>query len=147
MGVDYSAPFGSSFCLDGQRVIPRPDNLLCPKLSGAGSVGEYFTELDPSARICGYAGGSGEIAFWVVFPKDGTMRRYGYAGNSSLRPNDGNGNALTVGYAVQALDRIADAIANTVDFVYSADVATGELLLSEARYTGKVADRLDMAAG
>jgi len=49
-------------------------------------------------------------------------------------------------YQIQALDRIADATGNTVDFVYAANVANGELLLSEVKYTGKVADRLDMNA-
>ena len=114
-GVDFSDNVDVSLCLDGQRVFPVAD-ALCPSLSGIASVGRPFrTEMDPATRICGYSivSSNGENDFWLVFPKDGTMRRYGFAGNSALRPNNGSGSALTAGYEVQALDRIADASSNT----------------------------------
>lgn len=145
--VDYSNKSNTAHCLDGQRIFPVSDS--CPLLPGTPSAGRSFrSELDPATRICGYSNVSSEeeTDFWLVFPKDGTMRRYGYAGNSSLRPNDGLGNSLSANYVVQALDRISDATGNTVDFSYTGNMATGELLLSAANYTGKVANRLDMAA-
>ena len=148
--VDFSVQDFGSFCLDGQRVFesaPHTD-VVCPSISGT-NVGQYRTEMDPATLICGYAneGENTEIVIWLVFPKDGTMRRYGFAGNSNLRPNNAaTGSPIEFGYQIQALDRIADATGNTVDFVYAANVANGELLLSEVKYTGKVADRLDMNA-
>ncbi len=151
-GVDFTPGTGEPFyCLDGQRLfrVFAPYDTVCPIVSVSASAQRpYRTELDPATRICGYSlkvGGEGENDFWLVFPKDGSMRRYGYAGNSALRPNDGAA-AWPSGYTVQALDRIADASGNTVDFVYTGDALTGELLLSEARYTGRVANRLDMNA-
>ena len=146
-GVDFADVANVAICLDGQRIFSVADT--CPILASMASVGRPFrTELDPATRICGYSpiSNTAETEFWLVFGKDGTMRRYGYAG-SSLRPNDGNGNALSAGFVVFALDRIADATGNTVDFSYSPNVATGELLLLQASYTGKVANRLNMAAG
>ena len=149
--VDFGVQDSGGFCLDGQRVFassPHP-GVVCPTVSGTQSnIGQYRTEMDPATLICSYATtNKSEIGVWLVFPKDGTMRRYGFAGNSGLRPNNAaTGTALSVGYQIQALDRIADATGNTVDFVYAANVENGELLLSEVKYTGKVADRLDMDA-
>jgi uncharacterized protein (TIGR02594 family) len=145
-GVDYSDPTNIAHCLDGQRLFSLIDP-FCPVLEDIGDKAIAFrTELDPATRVCAYVPTDGGFGLWLVFPKDGTMRRYGYAGNSSLRPNDGNGIARTSNYVVQAMDRIADATGNTVDFVYTGNVATGELLLDEVRYTGKVANRLNMSA-
>jgi len=149
--VDFNAQGSSSFCLDGQRVFESSPHagIACPSISGAlNPIGQYRTEMDPSTLICSYATThQSEIGLWLVFAKDGTMRRYGFAGNSGLRPNDGaTGTEIALGYQIQALDRISDATGNTIDFVYSQSVANGELLLSEVKYTGKVADRLDMAA-
>lgn len=149
--VDFSVQSSGGFCLDGQRVFASAPHtgVVCPSASGTlSNIGQYRTEMDPATLICGYSTtDKGEIGVWLVFPKDGTMRRYGFAGNSGLRPNDGaTGSQLLAGYQIQALDRIADATSNTVDFVYAANVANGELLLSEVKYTGKVADRLDMNA-
>jgi hypothetical protein len=143
--VDYSLSTNVAHCLDGQRLF-TVNSAACPALPDTpGSGTEFRTELDPATRICGYQPSNGDFAFWLVFPKDGTMRRYGYAGSSSLRPNDGNGIAQTQGYVTQALDRIADTTGNTVDFSYFGYVSTGELLLNEARYTGKVTNRLRMS--
>lgn len=147
--VDFSDVANVAICLDGQRIFSVADS--CPALVDVGFPGRPFrSELDPATRICGYSivSDTAEIDFWLVFGKDGTLRRYGYAGNSALRPNNAlTGAALSSGYVVQALDRIADATSNTIDFLYSPNVATGELLLLQASYTGKVANRLNMAAG
>jgi hypothetical protein len=119
-GVDYSETSQSvvAHCLDGQRLFTVTDS--CPALVDVSGSGTAFrTELDPATRVCGYSPNQADFGFWLVFPKDGTMRRYGFAGGSSLRPNNAAGSALTAGYVVQALDRIADATANTVDFVYN----------------------------
>ncbi len=151
VGVDFTPGTGESFyCLDGQRLfrVFAPFDTGCPILAGIPTTPQrpYRSELDPATRICGYSlKKDGENDFWLVFPKDGSMRRYGYAGSSALRPNNGT-SAQSDGYTVQALDRIADASGNTVDFVYSGNALTGELLLTEARYTGRVANRLDMNA-
>lgn len=148
-GVDFSDNDNVAICLDGQRLFSVADENGCPGLADIPFQGRPFrTELDPATRICGYSksSGEGESDFWLVFPKDGTMRRYGYVEGSALRPNDGTGVALEAGYQAQALDRIADPLGNTVDFAYTANVATGEMLLTEAKYTGKVADRFTMAA-
>ena len=148
-GVDFSDAANVSICLDGQRIFSVAEP--CPTLVDVAFAGRAFrSQLDPATRICGYSNVSNtaEVDFWLVFGKDGTLRRYGYAGNSALRPNNAlTGAALASGYVVQALDRIADATGNTVDFFYSPNVATGELLLLQASYTGKVANRLHMAAG
>jgi RHS repeat-associated protein len=147
--VDFNVQDSGGFCLDGQRVFEAAPHagIACPSISGAqNNIGQYRTEMDPATLICSYATtNKSEIGLWLVFPKDGTMRRYGFAGNSGLRPNDGaTGAEIQIGYQIQALDRIADATGNTVDFIYTASVANGELLLSEVKYTGKVANRLDM---
>jgi hypothetical protein len=149
--VDFAVPDSGSFCLDGQRVFESAPHagIACPAISGAlNAIAQYRTEMDPATLICSYATTTAnEIGLWLVFPKDGTLRRYGFAGNSGLRPNDGaTGATLTQGFQIQALDRISDATGNTIDFVYDQSIANGELLLSEVKYTGKVADRLNMTA-
>lgn len=141
--VDPAEENRGEFCLDGERMF-RVTDTNCPVTDQNLEARQGFrTELDPATRICGYRlKNSEDYGFWLIFPKDGTMRRYGYTSNASLKANDGVSQSLSRGYLIQSLDRIADASGNTIDFVYEVNDQQGEQRLIEVRYTGRVADRL-----
>lgn len=148
---------GAASCIDGERMFRTPgennvEDQRCRNEISAQSqnieVGHAFrVELDPATRICGYVRkGSPNYDFWLVYPKDGSLRRYGYAPGASLRAYDDSLQSVSIGYLIQSLDRIADPSGNTVDFSYTVDAPVGEQLLTEVRYTGRVGNRQNMEA-
>ncbi len=131
-------PNNDAYCLDGQRLIPRGTGLgECP----SGGVGgqQFALMLDTATRICAYASTAEDVGYtsWLVFPKDGTIRRYGREGNSTLALAIANVPNAAQRTLTWALDRIADSTGNTIDFEYLRNEAQGELYLSSVRYTGK----------
>lgn len=134
------------FCLDGGRLIPS--TATCPSLGGMSGVA-LSTEIDTFTRVCAYTGGGSTTgpAFFTVERKDGSLSWYGDrdSGGGSNRP-DGYFEAtspLNPGAAfVWAQTRFQDSTGNYIDYLYSenpAGAGTGEHLISEIRYTGKVA--------
>lgn len=128
----------NAWCLDGLRLLDAGSIGSCP--GRAGYTGRAYTlELDQSTRLCGYrSDGTPAVAYWLVFPKDGTLQRYGFTTDSRLAPNNGIGAALPNQVLNWALDRRVDAAGNSIDYVYTTDIANGEQLISEIRYTGHV---------
>ncbi len=139
-GINFDASLANdAFCLDGQRLLTKGVGLgACPASAAGGQ--EFALELDTSTRICGYLPSAGAQGYdrWLVLPKDGTTRRYSFAGNAVLAPLDGAGAIVPEHILTWAIDRIADATGNTIAFEYLRDNANGELNLSVVRYTGKV---------
>ncbi|MBL8297788.1 MAG: VCBS repeat-containing protein [Rhodanobacteraceae bacterium] len=133
-------PGNDAYCLDGARLWRQSGAGSCPAAAGASATFEYGLEIDPATRVCGYEL-SGIIgpAFWLVQPKDGSWRRYGRAGNSTLPRNDGAGNVDATQILTWNLDRLADASGNVIEFSYLRDAAQGEINLDEVNYTGRVA--------
>lgn len=130
---------GNAYCLDGARLLDRGAIGLCPAAPSGKSGREYGVELDPALRVCGYrVNGEPTYSYWLVYPKDGSLQRFGFAGNSRLRPNDGAGVLLTNQVLSWGIDRIADATGNSIDFTYNTDQTSGELLITDVGYTGKV---------
>lgn len=140
-GIAFDNGTGSdAYCLDGQRllIIQSPSDLgYCP--AGAGhDRAVYRAELDPATRVCAYrASGTSRIAYWLLFPRDGSMRRYGFSADSALAANDGG--AVIAGiYASWALDTVVDSYGNAVTYEYLENESNGEVHLQRVRYGGKV---------
>ncbi len=132
--ITFSDTTHDALCLDGQRMFDLGGAGQCP-----GAARAFSLEMDTSTRVCGYTqGGIVGYASFLVFPKDGSVRRYGAAGNSALFRNDGYGNSLTDAILTFGLDRTADSAGNTIDYAYTQDSVNGELNLSTVSYTGKV---------
>lgn len=134
------------FCLDGQRLVPSSAN--CPSHGGV-SGSALATEIDTFTRVCAYTAGGTTAgpAFFTVERKDGSLSWYGDrdSGGGSNRP-DGyfeTTSPLNPGAAlIWAQTRFQDSTGNHIDYLYSENPAgpgTGEHLISEIRYTGKVA--------
>ncbi|WP_448245172.1 FG-GAP-like repeat-containing protein [Pseudoxanthomonas mexicana] len=134
------------FCLDGQRLVPAA--VTCPSQGGMSGVA-FATEIETFARVCAYSAGGSTTgpAFFTVERKDGSLSWYGDrdSSNGATRP-DGYFEAtspLNPGAAlVWAQTRFQDSTGNYIDYLYSENPAgpgTGEHLISEIRYTGKVA--------
>ncbi len=133
------------YCLDGQRLIPAPAGSAECRAVGGFTAINLRTEVESFQRICGYAGANG-VAFFTVERKDGSLSWYGdrvsytaqdlgYGGyvNSTVPGKEG--------YALAwAQTRFQDSTGNYIDFLYhvSPNGATGEHLLREVRYTGKL---------
>lgn len=133
------------FCLDGQRLLPS--SATCPSAGGASGVA-YATEIDTFARVCAYTAGGTTTgpAFFTVERKDGSTSWYGDRdSNGGTNRPDGyfeTTSPLNPGAAlVWAQTRFQDSTGNYVDYLYSENPAgpgSGEHLISEVRYTGKV---------
>jgi RHS repeat-associated protein len=133
-----AATTNDAYCLDGARLITGGPG-SCPAGPSGSTATVYGLETDPSVRVCAYsASGITGPSRWLVQPKDGSWRRYGAAGNSALVRNNGQGMADATQILTWALDRLADASGNLIEFVYAQSSTTGELNLSEVDYTGKV---------
>lgn len=129
----------NAYCLDGARLLDRGAIGACPAAPGGHSGREFGVELDPALRVCGYrASGEPTYSYWLVYPKDGSLQRFGFAGHSRLRPNNGSGALLTTQVLTWGIDRIVDPSGNSIDFLYNADQQDGEMVIAEVRYTGKV---------
>jgi RHS repeat-associated protein len=143
--------FSSSdrFCLDGQRLIPAPATaLVCKALAGA-TVTQYRTELESFQRICEYrfilADGP---RFFTVERKDGSTSWYGdrvsTTGSASGTRSDSviPVTATPSVFLGWAQTRFQDSTGNYIDYDYLNNPAgatyTGEQLLYQVRYTGKV---------
>nr|WP_298156304.1 FG-GAP-like repeat-containing protein [uncultured Pseudoxanthomonas sp.] len=142
--INFSAT--DRFCLDGQRLIPS--TATCPSQGGMSGVA-LATEIDTFARVCAYtaSGSTTGPAFFTVERKDGSLGWYGDRDSASgaNRP-DGYLEAtspLNPGAAiVWAQTRLQDSTGNTIDYLYRenpAGAGTGEQVIGEIRYTGKVA--------
>ncbi|HRP72834.1 MAG TPA: toxin TcdB middle/N-terminal domain-containing protein, partial [Luteimonas sp.] len=134
------------FCLDGQRLIASTTN-TCPAAPGM-AVQELRTELESFQRVCVYQASSGTgPAFFTVERKDGSTSWYGDRDrNASANRPDGYFESTAIGQTTKALSwaqtRFQDSTGNTIDYHYlknPAGAGTGEHLISEVRYTGKVA--------
>lgn len=133
------------FCLDGQRLVPSTAS--CPAVSGM-VVTVLATEIESFQRVCAYAPASGNNgpAFFSVERKDGSISWYGDRdNNANANRQDGYFESTAPGHTTKALSwaqtRFQDSSGNTIDFIYSknpAGTGTGEHLISEVRYTGKV---------
>ncbi len=132
--ITFADTTHDALCLDGQRLFDLGSAGQCP-----GTARAFGLEMDTSTRVCGYTqGGIIGYASFLVFPKDGSVRRYGAAGNSALFRNDSYGTPLTDAILTFGLDRSADSAGNTIDYAYTRDSANGELNLATVSYTGKV---------
>ena len=142
-GINFdSDPENDAYCLDGQRLLKRGSGFgACPAF-GYPAGQEFSPELDPAARVCGYQSAAAAPGFdrWLAYPKDGSVRRFGTAGNSKLAPLDGDAPSATGGNTMTwAMDRLYDATGNYIDFEYIRNNPNGELNLGVVRWTGKVA--------
>ncbi|MCR6627707.1 MAG: hypothetical protein NVV67_16020 [Pseudoxanthomonas sp.] len=141
--INFSAT--DRYCLDGQRLVPSA--ATCPSAGGMSGVA-LATEIDTFARVCAYSAGGSSTgpAFFTVERKDGSISWYGDRdSNTGANRPDGYFEAtssLSPGAAlVWAQTRFQDSTGNYIDYVYSENPAgpgTGEHLVSEIRYTGKV---------
>jgi RHS repeat-associated protein len=140
--INFSA--SDRFCLDGQRLIPAA--VACPAAGGL-TASAWATEIDSFQRICAYSNGAAGPAFFTVQRKDGSTSWYGDRDNNATanRP-DGyfeTTSALNPAAALSwAQTRFQDSTGNYIDYLYlenPAGAGTGEHLLSEVRYTGKIA--------
>lgn len=145
--VDFSA--NDRYCLDGQRVIPAPAGAAACQAVGGMTVLNLRTEIESFQRVCAYTpvGGTNGVAFFTVERKDGSISWYGDRDSDAgaNRP-DGYFNSTAPGKTGFALSwaqtRFQDSTGNYIDYRYLEDPAgagTGEHLLSEVRYTGRVA--------
>jgi hypothetical protein len=140
--INFSA--SDRYCLDGQRLIPAA--VTCPAAGGL-TASAWGTEIDSFQRICAYSNGAAGPAFFTVQRKDGSTSWYGDRDNNATanRP-DGyfeTTSPLNPGAALSwAQTRFQDSTGNYIDYLYlenPAGAGTGEHLLSEVRYTGKIA--------
>ena len=134
------------FCLDGQRLLSS--TATCPAVSGMSGAA-LATELDSFSRVCAYAasGTATGPAFFTVQRKDGSTSWYGDRVSNTggaTRP-DGYLEAtspLNPGAAISwAQTRFQDSTGNYIDYLYNENpsgAGTGEQLIREIRYTGKV---------
>ena len=129
-----------AYCLDSARLLDLNAGAgSCPAGPSGSTAHGFGLEVDPSTRVCGYSTAPiTGYAYWLVQPKDGSYRVYGTSGNSALVRNDG-----TAADATQilswSLNRIADAVGNTVEYSYTQSPTSGELDIAQIAYTGKIA--------
>lgn len=134
------------YCLDGQRLIAS-GSFTCPAI-GTFTNQDLRTEIDTFQRVCLYQAASANgPTFFTVERKDGSISWYGDRDNntSANRP-DGYFESTAFGHTTKAISwaqtRFQDSTGNTIDYHYlknPAGAGTGEHLISEVRYTGKVA--------
>jgi RHS repeat-associated protein len=129
-----------AYCLDSARLLDLNTGAgSCPAGPSGSTAHVFGLEVDPSTRVCGYTTAAiTGYAYWLVQPKDGSYRVYGTSGNSALVRNDGTA-ADTTQVLSWSLNRIADAVGNTVEYSYTQSAATGELDIAQIAYTGKIA--------
>lgn len=141
--VNFSAT--DRFCLDGQRLLPG--TATCPAAGGMSGVA-LATEIDSFKRVCAYTVNTAlGPAFFTVEGKDGATAWYGDRDhNGGANRPDGyleTTSPLRPGAALSwAQTRVQDSTGNYVDYVYARNpvgAGTGEQVLIEVRYTGKVA--------
>lgn len=133
------------FCLDGMRLVPSSES--CPSAGGMTGVA-LATEIESFRRVCAYsaAGGKGP-SFFTVEGKDGSTSWYGDrdASASANRPDgimESNAYGASGAALFWAQTRLMDSTGNTIDYVYlknPTQANSGEHLIKEIRYTGKVA--------
>lgn len=119
-GVRYSSE--DRYCLDGQ-----------PLILVSGSYGqnnaEYRTEIHSYEKIVSHdSSGSGPAWFEVHHP-DGLLYRYGNDADSLIEA-PGSGEVRT-----WALNEIVDKYQHKITFTYTEDIATGEYMPAEIRWT------------
>ena len=130
-------------CMDGQRLVPS--TATCPSAAGLGVVA-LGTEIETFQRICAYYGSNGTV-FLTVERKDGSKSWYGDRDNDGVsnRPDGYFETTSPINPAAAlawAQTRYQDSTGNYIDFFYQenpAGAGTGEHLLSEVHYTGKIA--------
>ncbi len=137
-----------AYCLDGARLLDLNIGAgtqgvgvgVCPAGQSGSTAHVFGLEVDPATRVCGYTKSTiTGYAYWLVQPKDGSYRVYGTGGNSALVRNDGQGTADATQYLSWSLNRIADAVGNTVEYSYTQSTTSGELDIAQIAYTGKIA--------
>jgi len=163
--VNFSS--SDKFCLDGQRLLDvtgKTDNPTltnsCKVVAGALKVMSLRTEIESFQRVCAYIFNEANgPRFFTVERKDGSISWYGDRVTNSTGEigarTDGfleSNRQLTDGtYTNNSMisswlqTRFQDSTGNYIDYLYlknptqgvSANV-TGELVLSEIKYTGKV---------
>jgi YD repeat-containing protein len=137
------------YCLDGQRLIPAPTTAqVCKALSGA-TVTQFRTELESFQRVCAYTFIAGDgPRFFTVERKDGSTSWYGdrvaTAGSAAGTRSDSvmPVTATPSVFVSWAQSRFQDSAGNFIDYDYLNNPNgvnfTGEQLLYQVRYTGKV---------
>jgi RHS repeat-associated protein len=139
-GINFDSVLtNNAFCLDGQRLLAKGTGLgACPSSANGGQ--EFTLELDTATRVCAYKANTTSNGYsrWLAFPKDGSLRSYGNTNDSLLAPIDGAGAIVPEHILTWAIDRVADASGNTVDFEYDRNNVSGEMVLLRMRYTGRV---------
>lgn len=140
-GVNFDEEASNdAYCIDGQRLLPitsGTDSTLCPTSLGFNRL-SYRLELDTATRVCAYNFSDKiGVSHWVVLPRDGSLRRYGYRSDSALRPNNGT-TPLTDVFATWALDATVDATGNAIYYEYEESEDLGELHLRYVRYGARV---------
>jgi hypothetical protein len=137
------------FCLDGQRLITAPATAqVCKALAGT-TVAQYRTELESFQRVCAYT--YNPVAgprFFTVERKDGSTSWYGdrvTTAGAELgdRPNGAVSHPANPYILISwAQSRFQDSAGNYIDYLYHSNPTgptySGEQLLAEIQYTGKV---------
>lgn len=148
------------FCLDGQRLLEVSNSTDSCKVVSGAAVKSLRTEIETFQRVCAYtfveANGP---RFFTVERKDGSTSWYGDRDTNStavvgsrtdgfLESNrqlsDGTyTNNATISTWLQT--RFQDSTGNYIDYLYlknptqgTSTNVTGELVLSEIKYTGKI---------
>lgn len=133
------------YCLDGQRLVPS--SASCPSAGGISGL-SLATEIDSFQRVCAYDAGDGRgPKFFTVERKDGSTSWYGDRDHSGGANRPDGYFAITSPLNSEAAfswaqTRFQDSTGNYVDYRYlenPAGAGTGEHLLSEVHYTGKIA--------
>ena len=141
---------GDRFCLDGQRLIPRPEGQASGGCAGVAGfkIQEYGTEIESFKRVCAYkympAVGQNSPSFFTVEGKDGSTSWYGNSNVGGARP-DGYVETNAAGFGqeaiIWALTRFQDSTGNYIDYYYhenpGSPAASVEHLLAEVQFTGK----------
>ena len=137
------------FCLDGQRLIPAPATAqVCKVLAGA-TITQYRTELESFQRICEYRFILGDgPRFFTVERKDGSTSWYGDRVSTTGSASGTRADSVIPVTATPSVflgwaqTRFQDSTGNYIDYDYLNNPAgatyTGEQLLYQVRYTGKV---------
>ena len=133
------------FCLDGQRLVPSSET--CTAAAGM-TVTALATEIDSFRRICAYtANAAVGPAFLTVEGRDGSISWYGDR-DSYSSANRLDGYMESNAYGVQgaalfwAQTRFQDSSGGYIDYVYTKNPVaanSGEHVIKEIRYTGKIA--------
>jgi RHS repeat-associated protein len=148
------------FCLDGQRMLEVSNTTDSCKVISGLTARSFRTEIESFQRVCAYTfNAANGPRFFTVERKDGSTSWYGdrvtnSTGEIGVR-TDGfleSNRQLTDGtYTVNASiaswlqTRFQDSTGNYIDYFYLknptetvATGVTGELVLSEIKYTGKM---------